>query len=363
MYLHAAVPAFHAAIHQAAEPSLRDRPLVIASDAGPQARCLAVSTQAQDLGLRVGDLVGEARRRDRHLAVVQARPEWYERAQGALVDLLRTASPRLGGEAGAIDVDLEAGHRLWCLKGDRDLSAQHLAQGLRRQVADHLGLDLRCGLAPQRRLARLATLLGSGVQRLDHSDARLADISLADWTDLAPQVRQRCADLGLRTLGQARALGIATLSEVAGLAGAPLVALSLGEDDPHLPGLDEGDLALAVSRSADPEGGDAAEAQTLVRSAVAELADRLDRANLAATTLTLIGLQGEDRLVRRSHSGERQLRTRADLDQIASHLLARCSRRAPWRALRLRLGGLCTAEAQQSLFDLPVDAETALSAA
>lgn len=363
MYLHAAVPAFHAAVHQAAEPALRGRPLVIASDAGPQARCLAVSTQAQDLGLQAGDLVAVARGRDRHLAVVQARPDWYDRAQGALIDLLRTASPRLGGEAGAIDVDLEAGHRLWCLKGDRDLSAQHLAQSLRRQVADHLGLDLRCGLAPQRRLARLATLLGSGVQHLDHSDTRLADLTLADWTDLAPQIRQRCTALGLRTLGQARALGIAQLSEVAGLAGAPLVALALGEDDPHLLGLDDGDLALVVSRSADPEGGDTAEAQTLVRSAAAELADRLDRTHLAGTTLTLTGLQGDDRQIRRSHHGDRQLRTRADLDQVGGHLLARCSRRAPWRALRLRLSGLCTAEAQQSLFDLPVAVDAALSAA
>ena len=51
MFLHLAIPGFHAAAHQAANATLRGRPVAVAVDNGDQAPLFAVSLEGRTAGV------------------------------------------------------------------------------------------------------------------------------------------------------------------------------------------------------------------------------------------------------------------------------------------------------------------------
>ena len=113
MFLHCAIPAFHAAIHQAREPELRGRPVAVAQDAAPQAIIIASSEEARRQRVWAGQRRHRAERRCPGLAVRLPDADLAEAQQEALLDFWNRVSPRVAGRRGRIDIDLAGTERLW----------------------------------------------------------------------------------------------------------------------------------------------------------------------------------------------------------------------------------------------------------
>lgn len=351
MLLHVLVPAFHAAVHQAALPHLRGQPVAVAVDAGEDAPCLCASVEAQAFGVHPGMRASEARRRCPGLRVVTPEHEWYARAQAALVEHCAVLSPQIGGGAGCLDVDVRGVDRSWSAAHDAKGRFDDLGRRLRAHVGEHLGLDLRLGFASQLRRAHYAAHAArtnrSGVSVLDADQiTALDDCPLTAIDGITSAALRRLGESGITSLHQAVHHGAVALRQLLGAHAKPLTALILGTDDLGIGALrDSNPGVTTVAHLADD--GDALDA-TL--GCVRDLADRLDDRNLGCTTLTLYGLHHDGRQVQRTQRSERQLRHVDDLEPIAVELMHRSSRRSPWRSLHLVASGLCCAEMQLSLF-------------
>lgn len=359
MYLHARVPAFHAAVHQAAVTRLRGRPLAVAVDGGDQSPLFAVSIEARAAGIWPGLRAVAARRRCPGLAVVTPEPDWYRRAQDALVVACNRASPRIGGSQGRLDIDLAGTERLWGgrLHLDRPLDqAEHWARDLRRQVGDDLRCDLRLGVARRLRVARLAARAAEGGVRAiadADSDAFLDPLPLAWCEDLGVAARATLADCGLTTVAQARQVGTSHLHDLLGSEGGDLVALLDDAEDPAVPELGDPEPALDAQRHCGASGADLAGATHHADACARDLGFALRERSLAATVVTLDGRHRDGRSVRLAQRCRRQLHHDDEIAAVARDLVVRCSRRPFWERLRLTASGLCAAEDQQHLFAPP----------
>src|SRR4051812_17000829 len=118
MFLHLAVPGFHAAAHQAADTKLRGRPVAVAVDSGDQAPLFAVSLEGRSAGVWPGMRAAVARRRCPALTVLPPDPDLYRRAQQACAALIgaytpAVGSPSTGTRAGRLDADFDGTESLW----------------------------------------------------------------------------------------------------------------------------------------------------------------------------------------------------------------------------------------------------------
>lgn len=358
MFLHARVPAFHAAVHQAAVARLRRRPVAVAVDGGDQAPLFAVSVEARAAGIWPGLRAGAARRRCPGLAVVTPEPDWYRRAQEALVVACNRASPRVGGAQGRLDIDLAGTERLW--GGRLGLltplgQAEHLARDLHQAGAD-LHCDLRVGVALRLRVARLAARAAeAGVRAVDAAatTAFLDPLPLAWCEHLGAAARRVLADCGLTTLADVRTVGAAHLHDLLGGDGDELIALLDDGPDPEVPELGDPEPALDVQRHCGPSGSDAAGTARHADACARDLGFVLRERGLAATVFTLHGRHRDGRTVHQVQRCRRQLSHDDEIATVVRDLVARTSRRPFWESLRLIATGLCAAEDQQRLFDPP----------
>lgn len=363
MYLHARVPAFHAAVHQAAVSRLRGRPVAVAVDGGEQAPLFATSVEARRAGVWPGLRAAAARRRCPDLSVVTPEPDWYRRAQAAIAVVCNRASPRIGGGRGRFDIDLAGTERLWQdrlhLAGALD-QAEALARELRRAVGADLRCDLRLGAARRLRVARLAARAAdatakTGVHPVADADtaAFLDPLPLAWCEELSDTARATLADCGLGILAQARAVGAAHLHELLGTESDELVALLDDGADPEVPELGDPEPALDAQRHCGAGGADAEASLRHADALARDLGFALRQRGLAATVLTLDGRHRDGRSVSHSQRGQRQLHHDDELAVVARDLVTRLTRRPFWERLRLTARCLCAAEDQQRLFAPP----------
>jgi len=372
MFIHLVVPGFHAAVHQAAHPMLRGRPSAVAVDAGEQAPLLAVSAEAWTAGVRAGIRAAAARAACPDLRLMTPEPDRYAQAQAGLAELAGGYSPCVGGRGGALDLDLAGTERLWTLSrrvaapGDGDAAcaqAVGLARELVRSVARRLHLPAVAGVARRLAVARLCARLARDpvhagvVAAAPGRETELIDPLPLRWiADCSGEVARLFAAGGLATIGAARALGVERLHALAGDDAAGIVSVLAGEDETVIAGIAGAAPELSVGcRSADAAGASGRAADRLLAGLARDLAAALRARHLACTTLVFCGRGPDDTLSDAEHVAGRQLRDDADLTRLALELAGRRARRGPWRRLTLSARGLCAAEEQQALFDLPAE--------
>jgi len=363
MYLHARVPAFHAAVHQAARAQLRARPVAVAVDDGDQAPLFATSVEARAAGVWPGLRAGAARRRCRDLTIVTPEPDWYRRAQAAIALVCQRTSPRIGGQRGCFDIDLAGTERLWGkrLRTAAPLDqAECLAHHLRNRVGADLYCDLRLGAAPRLRVARLAARAAAaddanGVYPVlaEDSTAFIDPLPLSWCEGLGAAARTILTDCGVSTFIQARAVGETPLYTLLGDDAAELIALLGDGDDPEVPELGDPEPAVDAQRHCGAAGADLATALQHVDALARDIGFILRQRGFAATVLALNGRHRDGRTVQTTQRCQRQLRHDDELAGVARVLVTRISRRPHWERLRLTASGLCAAEDQQRLFAPP----------
>ncbi|KAB2362819.1 DNA polymerase IV [Actinomadura montaniterrae] len=205
--LHADLDAFYASVEQRDDPALRGRPVIVGGGV-----VLAASYEAKALGVRTAMSGGQARRLCPGAVVVRPRMDAYAEASKAVFALFRATTPLVEGlsiDEAFLDVD-----GLRRIAG----SPAGIAAGLRRRVAEEVGLPITIGVARTKFLAKVA----SGVAK---PDGLLVVPPDGELEFLRPLPVRRLWGVGPATAAKLAAYGVATVGDVADMPEATLVSL------------------------------------------------------------------------------------------------------------------------------------------
>ncbi|MFD6568496.1 DNA polymerase IV [Micromonospora profundi] len=205
--LHADLDAFYASVEQRDDPRLRGRPVIVGGGV-----VLAASYEAKARGVRSAMGGQQARRLCPDAIVVPPRMSAYTRASRAVFEIFRQTTPLVEG----LSIDeafLDVG-------GLRRLAGTpvDIADKLRREVREQIGLPITVGVARTKFLAKVA----SGVAK---PDGLLVVAPDAEMAFLHPLPVERLWGVGPVTAAKLRERRIRTVGEVARLGEAALVSL------------------------------------------------------------------------------------------------------------------------------------------
>src|SRR2546425_8156881 len=205
--LHADVDAFFAAVEQRDDPRLRGRPVIVGAWV-----VLAASYEAKAHGVRTAMGVARARRLCPKAVVVEPRMSAYTEASRDVYRVFDDTAPLVEG--------LSIDEAFLDVRGVRRLSGTptEVAERLRAEVRERVGLTITVGIARTKFLAKVA----SGVAKPDGLLVVPPDGELAF---LHPLPIERLWGVGRVTANKLRDRGITTVGEVAQLAEAALVSM------------------------------------------------------------------------------------------------------------------------------------------
>ncbi|HEX2133691.1 MAG TPA: DNA polymerase IV [Actinophytocola sp.] len=205
--LHADLDAFYASVEQRDDPRLRGRPVIVGGGV-----VLAASYEAKHHGVRTAMGGGRALRLCPHAIVVPPRMSAYSTASKAVFEVFRDTTPLVEG----ISIDeafLEVG-------GLRRIAGtpREIAERLRGEVLERVGLPITVGVARTKFLAKVA----SGVAK---PDGLLVVPPDGELDFLHPLPVERLWGVGKVTAEKLHARGITTVGQVAAMAEPTLVGM------------------------------------------------------------------------------------------------------------------------------------------
>jgi DNA polymerase-4 len=205
--LHADLDAFYASVEQRDNPRLRGRPVLVGAGV-----VLAASYEAKAFGVRTAMGGAHARRLCPRAIVVEPRMSAYSEASKAVYRLFEETSPLVEG--------LSIDEAFLDVRGVRRLSGTptEIAERLRRQVLERVGLPITVGVARTKFLAKVA----SGVAKPNGLLVVPPDRELAF---LHPLPVERLWGVGPVTAGKLRERGFRTVGQVAQLPESALVSM------------------------------------------------------------------------------------------------------------------------------------------
>jgi len=222
--LHADLDSFYASVEQRDDPSLLGRPVIV----GPGV-VLAASYEAKACGVYSGMGAGQARRLCPQAAVVPCRMEAYAEASKAVFRIFENTAPVV--EALSID---EAFLDVRGMEHFAGTPAQ-IAERLRREVRELVGLPISVGVARTKFLAKVASAVAKPDGLLlvppDGELEFLHPLPVERLWGVGPITAARLHDAGLRSVGQVAELPEAVLVDTLGrAAGRHLHALAHSRD-------------------------------------------------------------------------------------------------------------------------------------
>jgi DNA polymerase IV len=217
--LHADLDAFYASVEQRDDPRLLGRPVIVGAGV-----VLAASYEAKACGVRTAMGGSQARRLCSQAVVVPPRISAYAEASKAVFEVFEQTTPLV--EALSIDEAFLDVRGLKRISG----SATEIAERLRREIRERVGLPITVGIASTKFLAKVA----SGVAK---PDGLLAVPPGCELGFLHPLPVERLWGVGPVTARKLRERGLATVGQVAQLAEATLVSILGPAAGRHLHGL------------------------------------------------------------------------------------------------------------------------------
>lgn len=200
--LHADLDSFYASVEQRDDPALRGRPVIVGGGV-----VLAASYEAQAYGVRTAMGGAQARRLCPAAVVVPPRMSAYSRASDAVFEVFRDCTPIV--EALSVDeAFLDVG-------GLRRVSGTPvaIAERLRADVRERVGLPITVGIARTKFLAKVASQEAK-------PDGLLLVPPDQELTFLRPLPVRRLWGVGAVTAEKLHAHGIVTVADVAELSAA-----------------------------------------------------------------------------------------------------------------------------------------------
>jgi DNA polymerase IV len=205
--LHADVDSFYASVEQRDDPRLRGRPVIVGAGV-----VLAASYEAKVFGVRTAMGGAQARKLCPSAVVVSPRMAAYAEASKELFSIFEDASPLVEGLS--IDEAFLDARGLAHIRG----TPPEIAERLRRDVRERVGVPITVGVASTKFLAKVA----SGVAK---PDGLLVVPAGQESAFLRPLPVERLWGVGAATAAKLHAYGITTVGEVAGLDEELLIAM------------------------------------------------------------------------------------------------------------------------------------------
>jgi DNA polymerase-4 len=295
--LHADLDAFYASVEQRDDPRLRGRPVIVGGGV-----VLAASYDAKARGVKTAMGGRRAKQLCPDAVVVPARFSAYTEASDAVFDVFRDTTPLVEG--------LSIDEAFLDVRGMRRIAGtpEQIAERLRREVRERVGLPITVGVACTKFLAKVASAVAK-------PDGLLVVPPGGELAFLHPLPVERLWGVGPVTAGKLHAHGLMTVGDVARVDEEGLVSLLGRASGRHL-------HALAHNR--DPRRVRTGQRR---RSVGGQCALGWRRKSPEAIDAVLVGLV--DRICRR-------LRARRDARHGARPL--RLGRHHPRRAPRARHG-------------------------
>jgi DNA polymerase-4 len=330
--LHVDMDAFYASVEQRDDPKLRGRPVIV----GGRSRrgvVLAASYEVRPFGVRSAMSMAEALRRAPKALVVPPRMDRYSAVSADVFAIFRRYTPVVEGlSLDEAFLDVTASRSLF---GD----GESIARAIKRDVRGELELTASAGVAPCKFAAKIA------------SDLRKPDGLVVVPVDgvaafLAPLPVERMWGVGPKTAPKMRALGFATIGDLAksdtkamvahfGSWGAQMTLLARGEDDREV---DAFGAAQSIGAEETYEN-DLVEVDAIRRTLLehaSRVARRLIRNGLAARTVVVKVKYSDFTIRTRSATLSEPVQDTDAIYRAAVELLAR----VPIESRRIRLTGV-----------------------
>jgi DNA polymerase-4 len=342
---HLDLDSFFIAVERARDPSLRERPVIVGGRPGGRGLVAAASREARRDGVRIGLPLDAA-------AIRCPTAAFREGSLGAYLDAARQVDVILRRHTSLVEW-FSIDEAFIELPRARGRTAVDIIETIRRDVAA-LGLDVACGLAQSKLVARVASRLAHPrglVHVLDGYEPRfLSPLKIDVLPGLDPAVRRRLRAVGIRRIGQVARLTEAQMAALAGRAGPALVRQAAGVDRGRVRPTPLPVTPLADDDLATPTA-DRAALETLLRARVERAARDLRLRGSYARSLTVRLRYADGKIDSRSAP----LREPSALDDVlaaaALDLLARMLRPERLvRAIGVACGGVRCVEGRLSLF-------------
>ncbi|WP_445162902.1 DNA polymerase IV [Mycobacterium sp. Dal123C01] len=205
--LHADLDSFYASVEQRDDPGLRGRPVIVGSGV-----VLAASYEAKAYGVRTAMGGMQARRLCPDAVVVPPRMTAYSRASDAVFEVFRDTTP--------IVEPLSVDEAFLDVGGLRRVSGTpvQIAEQLRVDVREHVGLPITVGIARTKFLAKVASQEAK-------PDGLLLVVPDQELAFLRPLPVRRLWGVGAVTADKLHAYGLTTVADVAELSESTLASL------------------------------------------------------------------------------------------------------------------------------------------
>ncbi|MBA3613375.1 MAG: hypothetical protein H0W49_10805 [Nitrospirales bacterium] len=226
------IPRFEVALARLDTPSLRTRPVAVASAHASRAIIREVSPEAEEAGVIPGLPADRARRRCPSLRLVPPNPARVAQAHYALVSLMTPIAPIWESfRPGHFYLDLTGTTRLFGATCDTTMR-------LERDVTSRLGLQAVAGIGTNKLVAQMASSILTPPQLCDVRAGFEQDFLSPLPVSILPGLRgpggtalhTRLADLNLQTIGDVSAVSLEALETVCGRWGHRLYQWARGID-------------------------------------------------------------------------------------------------------------------------------------
>jgi len=274
--------AFFASVEQHDDPTLRGKPLVVGG-AARRGVVAAASYEARKFGIRSAMPMAEAMRRCRHLVVVPPRGDRYSEVSAQVFDVFHKYTPLVEGLS--IDeafLDVTASKSLFG-------GGATIARLIKDDVHELTGLTCSAGVAASKFVAKIASDMDkpNGLTVVpDDVAAFLAPLPIERMWGIGPKTAPQLRALGYATLGDLAKADPAALERALGSLGPEIGQLARGHDlRDVIPARDAKSIGAESTYDVDLTTRDAI-ARTLLAHA-SRVAERLTESNLSARTVVV----------------------------------------------------------------------------
>jgi DNA polymerase IV len=279
---HVDCDAFYASVEKRDRPELANEPVIVGGS--QRGVVLTACYIARRFGVRSAMPMGRALQLCPGAAIVRPDMEKYRRESRRIRELMEALSPRV--ESVSIDeayLDLSA-------SGNNEPPARSLAR-LALQVEKRVGVTISIGLAPNKMLAKIASDFGKprGFHVIGESDklAVLGPMKVSALPGIGPVMTRKLEELGFVTIADLRAAKLDELTHRFGRWGRSLLARAHGEDGRRV-GMGRGrNVTIGAERTFAKDLACCEDILAVLEQISQRVAERLVRADLAATALTL----------------------------------------------------------------------------
>lgn len=349
--LHVDMDEFFAAVERLDDPALAGRPILVGVPAQQRGVVATASYEARKFGCHSAMPMGQALRLCPEAVIVPPRHWRYEEVGGQVREILERFSPAI--EPLGLDeafLDVTGSLRLFG-------TAEEIGRKIKDTIRRELKLTASVGVAPNKFLAKLASDLRKpdALMVITHETVQqiLDPLPVRKIWGVGPAAEAELAKMGIRTIGQLRVAGEATMERRFGKSGPHLLKLARGEDVRPVV-MDEQAKSISQEVTFVVDLADLGELKAVLLRQTEQVARRLRQAGMRARTVNLKLRSGDFVTRSRSHTLEEPTDVTDELWAVAGMLFDRwaAAEGGPLRLVGMGVSQLSTG-GQMSLLPPP----------